>query len=266
MTLVRGELLKITTTSVWWILLLVSVPAWGIAALVAYLADPDQAGTTTEILGETIVAPSAAEIATNFYTAGQFVGLFFVFLIGVLLMTNEFQHRTATLTFLHHPRRTPVVVAKVVAAGLVGLLWWLGCTLANLLVGAVFVADRWGGTQLTEPSVWGGILLNGLTFVLWAIFGVGLGVLIRSQIAAALVAAAIYFLGPLIASIGLFTLSTVFGDGITSAMDYLPFGATLEVANATSALDRWIAALVLLAYGVALTAGGTLIVRRREIA
>jgi ABC-2 type transport system permease protein len=265
MKLVRSELLKILTTNLWWILLLAAVPAWAIAVGVAMMADPADAGTTTEVFGETIVAPSAAGIATNFYTAGQYVGLFFVFLLGVLLMTNEFQHRTAALTFLHHPRRTPVVIAKVAAAGLIGLLGWMVITAANIVIGAVALADRWGGTYLGDASVWGGIMLNGLTFVLWAIFGVGLGTLMRSQVGAVVVAAAIYFLGPLLSSIGLFTLSNLFGEAVTKVMAFLPFGATSAVTVTDGELDRWIAALVLLSYGAVSTVVGTLLVRRREI-
>ncbi|MDI6099144.1 ABC transporter permease [Actinoplanes sp. NEAU-A12] len=266
MNLVRSELAKIRTTNVWWILILIGVPLWAAAIWSAWLADPADAGTTTEVLGETITAPSTPEIVANFYTSGQYIGLFFVFLLGVLLMTNEVQHNTATATFLFTPRRTAVVAAKIAAAALVGVLWWAAGTVVNIAVGAVFLADRWGGAHLDDPTVWAGIALNGVAFALWAVFGVGLGVLIRSQIGASLAAAAIYFIGPLAATFGLFLLVKVAGEGAKTIMDFLPYGATAAVTGGSDSMPYWLAALVLLGYGAVTSLLGTTLIRRRDIA
>ena len=266
MNLVRSELVKIRTTNVWWILVLIGVPLWGVAIWAAWLSDPADAGTTIEMFGETITAPSAPEIVANFYTSGQYIGLFFVFLLGVLLMTNEVQHNTATATFLLTPRRTGVVAAKLAAAAVVGLLWWAVGTAVNIAVGALFLVDRWGGTHLDNSSVWAGIALNGAAFALWAIFGVGLGVLIRSQIGASLAAAGIYFVGPLAATAGLFMLVKIVGDGAQTVMDYLPYGATAAVTGGSDSMPYWLAALVLLGYGAVTALLGTMLIRRRDVA
>ena len=47
-----------------------------------------------------------AALAANIYTSGQFFGLLFVMLLGMILVTNEFFHQTATATFLTTPQRT----------------------------------------------------------------------------------------------------------------------------------------------------------------
>jgi ABC-2 type transport system permease protein len=266
MNLVRSELVKIRTTNVWWILAVIAVPLWAAAIWSAWALDPANAGETTELFGETIVAPDVAEIAATFYTAGQYIGLFFVFLLGVLLMTNEVQHSTATPTFLATPKRGAVVAAKLAAAAIVGLMWWAIGTVLNIVVGVAFLSERWGGSQLDNASVWAGIALNGVAFALWAVFGVGLGVLIRSQIGASLVAASVYFLGPLAATAGLIMLVQVAGEGVKNVMDYLPYGATNAVTGGSDNMPYWLAALVLLGYGVVTALAGTALVRRRDIA
>jgi hypothetical protein len=266
MNLVRSELVKLRTTNVWWVLAIIAVPLWAAAIWSGWTMDPQDAGTATEVFGETITAPAAPEIAANFYTAGQYIGLFFVFLLGVLLMTNEVQHSTATPTFLATPRRSAVVAAKLAAAAVAGVLWWAIGTAVNIAVGATFLADRWGGNHLDNASVWAGIGLNGVAFALWSIFGVGLGVLIRSQIGASLVAAAIYFLGPLAATAGLLMLVQVAGEGVKNIMDFLPYGATTAVTGGSDSMPYWLAALVLLGYGAVTALAGTAIVRRRDIA
>ena len=52
--------------------------------------------------------------AANIYTSGQFFGVLFVSLLGILLITNEYYHQTATTTFLTTPHRSRVVAAKLV--------------------------------------------------------------------------------------------------------------------------------------------------------
>src|SRR5690606_4978094 len=71
-------------------------------------------------------------VAANLYTAGQFFGLMFSFLLGTLLMTNEFQHQTASVTFLATPDRTRVVIAKLITAVMVGMGFWVLATTVDI--------------------------------------------------------------------------------------------------------------------------------------
>ena len=54
--------------------------------------------------------------AANIFTSGQYFGGLFVLLLGILLITNEYYHQTATATFLTTPHRTKVIVAKLITA------------------------------------------------------------------------------------------------------------------------------------------------------
>ena len=90
--------------------------------------------------------------AANIYTSGQFFGLLLVLVVGMLLVTNEFHHQTVTTTFLTTPQRTRVITAKLVAAVLIGVLFWVVTTAINLVVGALWLNSAGYGAQLGESG------------------------------------------------------------------------------------------------------------------
>ena len=76
-----------------------------------------------------------ADAGASVYTSGQFLGLLLVAILGALVVTNEFQHQTATTTFLTTPQRVRVVVAKLVAAVLLAAGLWLVATAVSIGIG-----------------------------------------------------------------------------------------------------------------------------------
>src|SRR5690606_15406374 len=126
--LLRAELLKARTTSIWWIFGLCALVAVGVALVFnCWLANVEIDGARNPqdpnaeipagLLGpSTDLAGVVARNAANIYTSGQFFGLMLIMLFGALLITNEYYHQTATSTFLATPQRTRVVVAKLAAA------------------------------------------------------------------------------------------------------------------------------------------------------
>ena len=92
-------------------------------------------------------------VATDVYTSGELFGTIVVMVIGILIITNEFAHQTATPTFLAAPRRIQVIVAKLVAAVGIGALYGIATELISVPVGAIVLGGRAGGTQLTTGSV-----------------------------------------------------------------------------------------------------------------
>ena len=118
-------------------------------------------------------------------------------LLGMLIVTNEFYHQTATTTFLTTPHRTggdraPSSSPRMLLAA----AFWV-----------VITGDQHRGRRADLPAQRGrrrpprrlggqrAILMNLLAFVLWAVLGVGLGVLIRSQIGAMVTGALLYLIG-----------------------------------------------------------------------
>lgn len=274
MNLVRAELLKIRTTSTWWVFGVILLPLWALAVLYNWAttnslsdaaategASPDQ----TEQLR---VAGEAVNIATTLYTSGQFLGVLLVMLLGAILVTNEFFHQTATTTFLVTPVRERVVLAKLAASVLLGLLFWLVTTIGNLIAVPFILRSMDLGAQLGEPAIWRAIGLNALAFALWAILGVGFGVLIRSQLAATLTLSIAYVIGNFGATLAFFLLTEYVARWISKLQVIVPTTASQLMIAGTDLPGnppRWVGAAVLIGYAVVAGTIGTLIMRRRDI-
>jgi len=294
--LIRGELLKIRTTHTWWIFALSVFVLTALAFTVwAFQTDselhqpamPEQApeGISQEEWDReraqqaerTATAGSAtglARAAANLYTSGQFFGLMFVMLLGILLITNEFYHQTATATFLTTPRRTWVITAKLITGALAGFVFWLGTTVVNVAAGAIFFSAEGVSNSLGEWEVHRALLLNLLAYALWAIFGIGIGVLIRSQIGATITATVMYTLGTFVVLnvLGiLYFVTDQKHDWILQSAVFVPSLASqhmitgLEVGEDIDIPGRWVGAVVLIAWAVVAGTIGTLITRRRDI-
>ncbi|ROT32267.1 ABC transporter permease subunit [Micromonospora sp. HM5-17] len=274
MRLVRSELLKIRTTHTWWIFALIALPLWGITLFFNYissqfLVDPASVGAPEAAQSEELrVAADPLNIASNLYTNGQFLGVMIVMLLGIIVVTNEFFHQTATTTFLTTPHRTAVVLGKLVAAALLGLLFWIVTAALNLAVTPLILSDLGLGNQLDQGAVWQAIALNGLAYLLWAVFGVGFGVLIRSQIGATVTGILLYLAGYIGAGLFLAQLAQRFGDWINNLQLLVPSLASQLMTTGTDLPGnppRWAGAVVMVGYAVVAGTIGTLIMRRRDI-
>lgn len=273
-TLIKAELLKIRTTSTWWIFGIIMLPLWAVSLLVNWgtsnlTAGADPSGVDPGQAEQVRVAGEAVNIGANLYTSGQFFGVLIVMLLGAIVVTNEFFHQTATTTFLTTPRRESVVLAKMVASILLGLLFWLVTTVLNLIFAPLVLSHLGVGSQLGEGAIWRAILLNGLAFVLWAILGVGFGVLIRSQLAATLTLALVYVVGTFGANIIFAVLEAKVSEWFTHLEVIVPTTASTLMISGTDLPDnppRWVGAAVLIGYAVIAGALGTVIMKRRDIA
>jgi ABC-2 type transport system permease protein len=135
--LVRSELRKVTSTRLWWGLLI---------GVVIYTAI--QSGANAALAGQDpgagqprTPALDTAQAIRTVYAGSAFQGAYiFAMILGITGMTGEYRYQTLTPTFLATPRRPRVVVAKMLAHLVVGI----GYGMAAVLV-AVFV------TFLVEP-------------------------------------------------------------------------------------------------------------------
>jgi ABC-type transport system involved in multi-copper enzyme maturation permease subunit len=278
MNLVRAELIKIRTTNTWWL--------FGLGALVmlalAFLVNAVSAHFTMQAANDIPpgVSPADAEQiraqadviyqAANLYTSGQFFGLLFVMLLGIVVVTNEFYHQTATTTFLTTPHRTAVVAAKLVAATLMGAGFWVITTALTIPATMIFLASEGVDNHFGDWAVTRAILLNLLAYTLWGIFGVGFGVLIRSQIGATITAVVLYLVGTTAAGL-IFALLQQWlkKDWINELQVIVPSIASQLMISGTElpgSPPQWVGAVVLIGYAVVTGTIGTLIVRKRDIA
>jgi ABC-type transport system involved in multi-copper enzyme maturation permease subunit len=280
--LVRSELRKITTTNTWWLFLLAVLAFTAISfafnALQAHsiLHQPEPqlpanfpADQRAQIHADYVARRNVAVQAANLYTSGQYFGLLFVLLLGILVVTNEFFHQTATATFLATPRREEVVAGKLTVGVLAALALCVGTMILCVIAGWIFLGIEGVGPALTEPAVGRALLLNLLAYGIWAVVGVGFGVLVRSQVAAVIVALALYLVASQVA-VGLIQLVAVLTHS-----DWLPKFSVVIPSVASQVMvaggdlpgnpPQWLGALILIAYGVLAGAAGTMLTARRDI-
>ncbi|GAA1858853.1 ABC transporter permease [Microbacterium koreense] len=264
---IRSESTKLFTTSMWWLLALI------LALYVAFTASVLGfvfAGAATGSLGGS-GTPGMTEdgLAMTLYSTATSVGYVFPLLIGTLLVTAEFRHKTLSPTFLATPRRNTVLWAKLAVGVVVGVLYGIVGIVASVGPGAGFLAGFGLDTELTEPETWAMLGRVLLAFVLWVAIGAGVGALVRNQVAA-IVGVLVFtqFLEP----IG--RTAAAFVDGLSTVTQYLPGAASDVLVGASvfgdaltdeNALPWWGGGLVLVGYAVVLVLLGAITSWRRDI-
>jgi ABC-type transport system involved in multi-copper enzyme maturation permease subunit len=247
--LVRAEWTKLFTTRVWIGLLVgACVLAGGFAALLTGFAGNPESGIPA------IGTPQFEQLAL-----AQATGANVLFLIlGIIGMTQEYRHRTATPTFLTAPRRWKVVVAKLVGYALVAVPFAIVVLAANYLVVAVYAGARGAAPSLTAANL-EVLATSGLALVIYALIGVGFGALLRNQVGA-IVGGLVYLfvIEPVIRSI----------PATSGAYKWMP-GGGLEAMTATfdgpDLLGAWQGGLLLVGYGLLAALLGTLLAVRRDV-
>jgi ABC-type transport system involved in multi-copper enzyme maturation permease subunit len=255
-SLVRSELRKITSTRLWWGLL---------AGAVVYTVI--QAGANAALAG---AEPGAGQPATpgldtaqairTVYATSAFTGAYiFAMILGITGMTGEYRYQTITPTFLATPRRARVVLAKLGAHLGMGVVYGLVVLLGALVVGGAVILARGYGTERLWSSAFLGVLAVGL----WTMLGIGIGTLIRNQVAAVLVAVFVTFL---LEPLATFILAA---NGLDEVVKWLPTNASTALTSpGTTLLEYlpwWGGGLTLLAYASLLAGLGLLLSTRRDI-
>jgi ABC-2 type transport system permease protein len=291
--LVRSEVRKIATTNAWWLfglasLFITGLSLWGNLAQaaneIAIARSPDTLPKAPPGAPQGDVAEAQAQFAQmhdlhlqgiraagNVFTSGQFFGLVLVMLLGVLVITNEYQYQTATATFLTTPHRSRVVFGKLAAAIGLGFLFWLVSQAVSLTAGLIFFHNIHLTNSLGEWAVQRAMIFNLLAYLLWAVLGFGLGTLIRSQIGSTVTAMIIYLIGYAggIAAFILIRTFLIHRDGVLTAAVILPPIASQIMISPEKLYPQsaawWVGALVMGGWGVLAGLAGILLTRRRDI-
>jgi hypothetical protein len=236
--LVRGELIKVRTTRT----------ALGFAAATVVLV---LLQVLVSILAEDQV--SAADKRAALGVGGIIAILLIVF--GAVGATGEFRHRTMAPAVLIAPDRVRLAIARTIAYAFTGLLVALAAIALALVLGVPLLGSEPGEELAGDDYV--PVIVGGLAAaVLASALGVGVGLIVRSQVAAVV--------GALVWLFVLEPLTNLLGDTI---VDYTISSASSQAAggNADDALS-WTAGLaVLAAWAVVFVAVGLLVDRRRDV-
>jgi ABC-2 type transport system permease protein len=211
---IRTELLKLRTIRLPLGLL---ATAAGLTALVTILGAARAGGS-----GHMAPPPLNTAAGLEAMLSRSGFGMLLATVFGVTVASGEFRHGTATSTYLATPDRVRVLIAKAVAVAGVGLLF--GLVAAGLATGIslAFVAGKGYDVALA----WGTIARFGAGAILGAgllaAAGVGLGSLLRGQLAAIVTV----FVWGLV-------VEQLLGGLFDSAQPYLPYTAATTMAGAT---------------------------------
>ena len=244
--LIRAELLKLRTTRMIYGLALAALAVVPISVMGPIVTAGKSNGGPALNTGEGIRAVMSAGSS----------GVLTVLIIGILIMAGEFRHGTVTSTFLVSPNRGRVVAAKIATSALVGAAIALASSALTLAVALPWLATKHIHVDVFGHNV-GFVLLGGIaTMTIYGAVGVGVGSLIRNQMAAVGIA-----LGwVLVAESLLIGFAHEIGrwtpGGGAAALDGVPRDGLLPM---------WGGALLFVAYGVAFAVAGTRFTMRRDI-
>ncbi|TDU90409.1 hypothetical protein EV138_3999 [Kribbella voronezhensis] len=248
--LLRGEFRKLTTTRLWlWMLILGLAMVGATTSAAIGFAEPGPVGLETAAGQRTVFAQATATLVV--------VGI-----LGIIAVTGEFVHQTATPTYLATPRRGRVVVAKLLTYAVVGVGYAAVCTGVVLVVALPWLAAKHvdlvlSGTDLARTL--GGVAIE---VALYAVLGVAVGCLIRNQIAAIVgFVVYIFVIGPILSGV----------QATSELAQYLPYQAGNALGRLTSSADAAMlgqtsGGLALLTWSLIFAALATRTTLRRDIA
>jgi ABC-2 type transport system permease protein len=235
--LLAGELIKVRTTR--------TALGFGSAAVLLVVA-----GVLISILAGD---PRTVADKRDTLAFGGIVAILLL-LYGAVGATGEFRHRTLAPSVLIAPDRLRLVLARIAAYALTGLVFAVAMTVVALALGVPLLSGEPG----PDPSFgdYAGVIGGGLiVVVLAAAIGVGYGTLIRNQVGAVVsILVWLTILEPLIGALSDDVSDYLLG----STMDRVSLGGDEELAMLP-------AVLVLLAWTAATCAAGALVDRRRDV-
>ncbi len=259
--LVRAEISKLVTIWSTYVLLGITTLATGLIGLAIGLA-PHRRGI------EALLFPARGTPAWfHDVFSAMAVSEDLALVLGILLVTTEYRHKTVTPTYLGEPRRGRVTAAKLVVSVAGGVVVAAAAAVGALVLGGALAGSGYGDTSIMLGAfghVFPGVLLASILF---AIYGVGLGAILKNQVVALVVGLGVSaVVEPIIVgvwpSVGRWLPSQAARsiESVSTTASGGGFGSGLS-----NLLPSWEGALVLLAYGVVLAAAGSFTTLRADV-
>lgn len=260
--ILRSELRKVTTTRLWWLLLIcvavLTVAGCVLPAAVA-LGPSRGAGAASPFTDPGLVR--------SVVHGGNPVARALAMVFAIVFVGAEHRYGTLTATALAAPRRLPLAGARAGALLLVGLLFGAVTVVLGLATAGAVVSTYGGRVGLDASATWRSLGLGVVAVALWTLVGLGIGLLVRNLLVAVLVGLGVGFLLESAASAAAFLLHAdrllaVLPTGATNAA----LGVTAPVSLASpTPLVWWQGALVLAGWCLAPALVGVFATFRRDI-
>jgi ABC-2 type transport system permease protein len=251
--LIRSELLKLRTARSFIVLTSLGL---GLGILIGVLS---AALADYSHLGPGDATPVVDAIAN------ASVILFFLLMLGVLSITNEFRHGSIAATLLVEPDRRRLLAAKVIAASAVGALIGLLTAGLSLVIYAAILPGR--GSSLDTDAKQVIELLAGMAAAgaLMTALGVGVGALVRKQTPAIVgVLVYLFLLEPIVTGVVLKSSQVRFALSAAIA-EVTGTSASAGVNGLDKALGQVPGGLVLLGWTVLFIVLGGAMLQARDV-
>jgi ABC-2 type transport system permease protein len=250
--LIAGEFTKLLATRLWLWLLLASTAITALYASlqIAFSDDPD---TWTLPL-------STPDGQQTLFAAAASAAIPLAAILAAIGITGEYRHRTATTTFLATPHRGRVIAAKLIAYGLAGVGYALACTTVVTAIAVPWLANKNIDLSLAGNGLPATIAGGVAAVILYALIGVGLGALLREQVAT-VVGLLVY----------LYVVEAILTNipAIDTWTKYLPGPADNALTGITLTnqhyLQPWQGGVVLMTYCLVIAAAGTYLAARKDV-
>jgi ABC-type transport system involved in multi-copper enzyme maturation permease subunit len=266
----RTELRKISTTRTWWLIALAMAGYMLVMAAImaASFAFSMQAAESGEVASADQMVLDPRDTASSVYTLAVALGYIFPAVLGALVVTSEFRHRTITQSLLAEPHRTLVLGTKLVAVMPFAIAVALAGVLGTVLGGAATLAVLGEPTFLGDAQMQRTIAMSVVALVLWSLVGVGFGAVLTNQVAAIVVLLVFtQFVEPLLRLLlAQFDATEMISRFLPGAAGEAIAGSSLYVSSGLAQLlAPWQGMLVLLGYAVVFVVVGRLTTFRRDI-
>ena len=225
-------------------------------------------------LALTLIAPAGIALATgggnttsggtfvSYTLTGMLIGVLLTGVAGVLAMTSEYTSGTISATFAAAPRRLRVLTAKAAVIGAAALIAGEAAAFLSFFAGGMTLRHGITAPALSQPGVLRAVVLTGASLSLAAVFGLGLGAILRHTAAAITVIVGIVFVG-----------GTFIGQSDFTIRPYLPLYIVSHSLGATGPaclpgmascwLSPWSGLGLLAGYAaIAMLLGGLILARR----
>jgi ABC-type transport system involved in multi-copper enzyme maturation permease subunit len=253
---VRSEWLKLRSVrSTYWTMAVVFVAMVGFGALISFAS----VATWDQLTAEQQAASPVNGATTAL--AGALFGQLAMVVIGVLTITSEYSTGGIRSTLVAVPRRNRVVVAKALVLGFLALVVGMVSSFVAFFVGQAILATKDFDVGIGDPNVARAVAGTGLYLAGCALFGLGVGLIIRSSGGGITLAIASLFVLPPLALL-------IPGSAGDQVQKFLPSNAGQAITDTVTQPDRlgpWVGYLVFTVWWVVLLAIGSWLLRRRDI-
>jgi len=193
---------------------------------------------------------------TNTALAGLALGSLVIGIFGVLSMTGEYGSGTIRSSLAAVPRRRVFFAAKVIVLGTCALVVGMVMSFVSFYVGQAVLSGGAPTATLSDPGVLRVLLESGAFLALLALFGVGLGAMIRHSAGAIATCVGCTLLLPLL-------LHEVPGNVVRFSPESIFANSVADVVPTNGAVSSTEGFILMAGYTVlALAVGGVLLVRR----